>query len=39
MLSDVGVGPKYVNDIIVVLKAYTTRVGNGLFGMKQIKQI
>ncbi|CEG12533.1 Adenylosuccinate synthetase [groundwater metagenome] len=31
MLSDVGVGPKYVNDIIVVLKAYTTRVGNGLF--------
>ncbi len=31
MLSDVGVGPKCVNDVIVVLKAYTTRVGNGLF--------
>ncbi|NCN65379.1 MAG: adenylosuccinate synthetase [Candidatus Altiarchaeum hamiconexum] len=31
MLSDVGIGPKYVNDVIVVLKAYTTRVGNGLF--------
>ncbi|OQX22722.1 MAG: adenylosuccinate synthetase [Candidatus Altiarchaeales archaeon A3] len=31
MLSDVGVGPKCVNDVIVVLKVYTTRVGNGLF--------
>ncbi|MDI6730501.1 MAG: adenylosuccinate synthetase [Candidatus Altarchaeum sp.] len=31
MLSDIGIGPKHVNDVIVVLKAYTTRVGNGLF--------
>lgn len=31
MLSDVGIGPKNVNEVIVVLKAYTTRVGNGLF--------
>lgn len=31
MLSDVGIGPKNVNEVIVVLKAYTTRVGNGPF--------
>jgi len=31
MLSDVGLGPKCVKDVIVVLKAYITRVGNGLF--------
>jgi len=31
MLSDVGIGPKHVNDVILVLKAYTTRVGNGAF--------
>lgn len=27
--SDVGVGPTKVNDVILVLKAYTTRVGGG----------
>ncbi|UCE57497.1 MAG: adenylosuccinate synthetase [Candidatus Bathyarchaeota archaeon] len=27
--SDVGVGPTRVNDVILVLKAYTTRVGGG----------
>ena len=27
--SDVGVGPKKVDDVILVLKAYTTRVGAG----------
>jgi len=27
--SDVGVGPTKVNDVILVLKAYTTRVGAG----------
>jgi len=31
MLSDVGIGPKHVNEVILVLKAYTTRVGNGSF--------
>jgi adenylosuccinate synthase len=29
VLSEVGVGPKYVKDIIVVFKSYTTRVGGG----------
>ncbi|MEM3609591.1 MAG: adenylosuccinate synthetase [Candidatus Anstonellales archaeon] len=28
-LSDVGIGPKAVNEIIMVMKSYTTRVGNG----------
>jgi adenylosuccinate synthase len=27
--SDVGVGPTNVNDVVLVLKAYTTRVGGG----------
>ncbi|MGD8505337.1 MAG: adenylosuccinate synthetase [Candidatus Bathyarchaeota archaeon] len=27
--SDVGVGPTKVNDVVLVLKAYTTRVGGG----------
>jgi len=27
--SDVGVGPTRVNDVVLVLKAYTTRVGGG----------
>ncbi len=29
--ADVGLGPKRIDDVIVVLKAYTTRVGNGPF--------
>jgi adenylosuccinate synthase len=29
--ADVGLGPTKVDDVIVVLKAYTTRVGNGPF--------
>ena len=29
--ADVGLGPKKIDDVIVVLKAYTTRVGNGPF--------
>ncbi|MCX8167019.1 MAG: adenylosuccinate synthetase [Candidatus Micrarchaeota archaeon] len=28
-LADVGIGPKQVSDIIMVMKSYTTRVGNG----------
>jgi adenylosuccinate synthase len=27
--SDVGVGPKKINDVIIVFKAFTTRVGTG----------
>jgi len=29
ILADVGLGPKHVRDVIVVFKAYTTRVGAG----------
>ncbi|EZQ03069.1 MULTISPECIES: adenylosuccinate synthetase [Acidianus] len=29
ILSEVGIGPKYVNEVIVVFKAFVTRVGNG----------
>lgn len=29
--ADIGLGPKKVKDIIMVIKAYTTRVGNGPF--------
>jgi adenylosuccinate synthase len=29
ILSEVGVGPKYVDQVIVVFKAYVTRVGGG----------
>jgi len=29
VLSEVGVGPKYVDQVIVVFKAYVTRVGGG----------
>lgn len=29
ILSDVGVGPKYVDNIIMIFKAFTTRVGGG----------
>jgi adenylosuccinate synthase len=29
--ADVGLGPKKIDDVIVVLKSYTTRVGNGPF--------
>ncbi|MCI2415504.1 MAG: adenylosuccinate synthetase [Candidatus Aramenus sp.] len=29
VLSELGVGPKYVNEILIVFKAYVTRVGNG----------
>ena len=29
ILSEVGIGPKYVKDIIVVFKSFVTRVGNG----------
>ena len=29
ILSDVGVGPKYVGNIIMIFKAFTTRVGGG----------
>ncbi|MDT7861316.1 MAG: adenylosuccinate synthetase [Saccharolobus sp.] len=29
ILSEVGVGPKYVNEIIIVFKSYVTRVGRG----------
>ncbi len=29
ILSEVGVGPKYVGDIIIIFKAFTTRVGAG----------
>ena len=28
-LSDSGIGPKYVRDVFVITKAYTTRVGPG----------
>ncbi|MCX6777982.1 MAG: adenylosuccinate synthetase [Candidatus Micrarchaeota archaeon] len=31
MAADVGVGPKNIRDVIMVVKAYTTRVGNGPF--------
>ncbi len=29
VLSDVGVGPKYVDNVIVIFKAFITRVGSG----------
>lgn len=29
ILSDVGLGPKYVDDVTIVFKAYVTRVGTG----------
>ncbi len=29
VLSELGIGPKYVNEVLVVFKAYVTRVGNG----------
>ncbi len=31
MAADVGIGPKKVTDVVMVIKAYTTRVGNGPF--------
>ncbi|TRM98254.1 adenylosuccinate synthetase, partial [Sulfolobus sp. E1] len=29
ILSEVGIGPKYVDEIIIVFKSYVTRVGGG----------
>ncbi|MCY0874083.1 adenylosuccinate synthetase [Acidianus infernus] len=29
ILSEIGIGPKYVKDIIIVFKSFVTRVGNG----------
>ncbi len=29
--ADVGLGPKAINEVIMVIKSYTTRVGNGPF--------
>ncbi|ARM75856.1 adenylosuccinate synthetase [Acidianus manzaensis] len=29
ILSEVGIGPKYVNNIIIIFKSFVTRVGNG----------
>ncbi len=29
LLADVGIGPKHVDDVIIVFKAYVTRVGEG----------
>ncbi|MEM1599759.1 MAG: adenylosuccinate synthetase [Sulfolobaceae archaeon] len=29
ILSEIGIGPKYVDEVIVVFKSYITRVGNG----------
>jgi len=29
VLSEIGIGPKYINNIIVVFKSFVTRVGNG----------
>jgi adenylosuccinate synthase len=31
MAADVGIGPRKVTDVVLVAKAYTTRVGNGPF--------
>jgi adenylosuccinate synthase len=29
ILSEIGIGPKYVKDVIIVFKSFVTRVGNG----------
>ncbi|BDC19250.1 adenylosuccinate synthetase [Acidianus sp. HS-5] len=29
ILSEIGIGPKYVKDIVIVFKSFVTRVGNG----------
>ena len=36
--ADVGIGPKNIDDVIMVIKAYTTRVGGGPFKGEQDKE-
>ncbi len=41
--ADVGIGPLFVSDVFLVIKAYTTRVGNGPFkneiGVKEAEEL